>query len=256
MNKSFEESEQYIKEESLRLKQIEAYFSFQEMLGISEIIGFKTLKKVTIKKEKPTPRIPLVLPNTLLELAEEIKAFNGCFLKRFAQSTVVGEGVLNAKIMIIGEAPGEEEDINGIPFCGRSGKLLEGAFNRFGIFREKNCYITNSVFWRPPANRKPEKTELEACRPFLERMIKIIKPHLIITAGSVAMQNAVGLEKNISDFRQKSFNFNFLHEEKEDIPVVTIYHPAYLLRSPSKKRDAYLDLLWLQRKYNLKALLI
>jgi DNA polymerase len=235
-------------EEALKIKAVEEFFAFHEMLGVSENIGFKPFKKKSAPKEKPKILTPIKMPETILGISEEIKKFEGCTLKRFAQNTVIGDGSVPAKIMLIGEAPGEEEDINGIPFCGRSGRLLEAAMNKFGIFRDKNCYITNSVFWRPPANRKPETEELNACRPFLEKMIKIIKPELIIAVGTVSIQNATFVTKSISELRRKEFSFKFLHETQEDYKVITLYHPSYLLRSPAKKRDLYLDMLWAKRE--------
>ena len=232
------------------LEAIEEFFTFNELFSGSGIVGFKPKKLAKVQKIQET-RERLALPINLLELEKEIKAFEGCVLKRFAQNTVMGEGVQNPEFLIIGEAPGEEEDLNGIPFCGRSGRLLETALNKFGIFRTKNAYITNSVFWRPPGNRKPEKAELEACRPFLERIIKITNPKLIITVGAVPIQNAILEETSVSELRKKEFNFKFLHEKQEDFKVITLYHPSYLLRNPSKKRDFYLDMLFFKKKYNI-----
>jgi uracil-DNA glycosylase family 4 len=230
------------------LKAIEAYFSFHALFDIG-IIANKPLKKKAEKQVlKKEIMQKLNLPSNLKELEDEVRNFEGCKLKRFAQNTVFGEGIANPKYMIIGEAPGEEEDINGVPFCGRSGKLLEIILRKFGIKREENAYITNSVFWRPPGNRKPEKEELSSCRPFLEKMIKILKPEVIIAIGSISLQNAVLIEKSISEMRKKEFSWQFLHENQEEIKVITLYHPSYLLRSPIKKRDVYLDILHFKKR--------
>lgn len=233
---------------SLNSEAIESYFAFNEAIGAGDIISLKPYKKLKVEK-LVEPKRQTTLPINLVELNEEIKRFNGCNLKRFATNTVVGEGAKDSEILIIGEAPGEEEDINGIPFCGRSGKLLERALNRFGLFRDKNFYITNSVFWRPPGNRKPEEEELASCRTFLERMIKIIRPKIIICVGSVSISNAINTKESISSLRKKEFLFKFLHEPQEDFKVITLYHPSYLLRNPAKKRDMYLDLLWFYKSY-------
>lgn len=230
--------------------ELEQYFAFHDLIGVSEIASFKPAKVLMESKEnEDAPSTSHELPIDLENLAREIRNFEGCKLKRFATNTVVGEGTPNAKILIIGEAPGEAEDINGVPFCGRSGQLLENALRRFKLFRNKNFYITNSVFWRPPGNRKPEDEELSVCRPFLERMIKIINPELVICVGSVAIYNATLLNESISKMRQKEFLFRFLHESDEKLKVIAFYHPSYLLRSPAKKREAYLDLLWLKKHY-------
>ena len=169
--------------------------------------------------------------------------FEGCKLKRFAQNTVFGEGVSNPKFLIIGEAPGEEEDIRGVPFCGRSGKLLEAMLKRFQISRQTNAYILNSVFWRPPGNRKPEKDELDSCRPFIEKIIKVLNPQIIITIGAVSVNNAILKNTSVSGLRNKELEWNFIHEEGIKAKVITLYHPSYLLRNPIKKRDTYIDIL-------------
>jgi uracil-DNA glycosylase family 4 len=226
---------------------IEAYFSFHELFDLGNT-GFKPLKKAKEKPKEKEAIKKLELPSNLLELEAEVKAFEGCKLKRFAQNTVFGEGVSAPRFMIIGEAPGEEEDINGVPFCGRSGKLLELVLRRFGVKREENAYITNSVFWRPPGNRKPEADELASCRPFLEKMIKILRPKVIIVVGGVSLQNAILTDVSISDARKKEFSWQFLHEEQEDFKVITLYHPSYLLRNPIKKRDTYIDLLHFKKR--------
>lgn len=232
-------------------KLIEDYFSFHTLFGVKALSAFKLNKKTkeVATAEKVVKERILPTSTTFQDLIEELKNFEGCTLKRFAKNTVYGDGVMNANVLIIGEAPGEEEDLQGIPFCGRSGKLLEQALLKFGIDRSKNAFITNSVFWRPPANRKPEQTELNACRPFLERIIKIINPKLIIAIGAVSISNILGKEESISSLRKKEFSFKFLHEEPKEYKVITLYHPSYLLRSPGKKRDFYLDLLFFKRKF-------
>lgn len=233
-----------------QLEILKAYFDFNSLIGCGDMFGFKPVQKKILTKKEEIKIKPLNLPSNLVDLKKEVESFEGCKLKRFAQNTVFGEGVTNPKFFIIGEAPGEEEDIHGVPFCGRSGKLLEAMLNRFDIYRDKNAYITNSVFWRPPGNRKPEKEELNACRPFIEKMISILKPQVIIAIGSVAMCN--GLQKNIpvSDLRGKEFVWNFIHEKAISHQMITLYHPSYLIRNPIKKRDTYIDILQF-KKLNL-----
>ncbi len=237
--------------ESEDLKKIESYFAFHELFGVSDLVGFKTFKAVKPKviSVQPRPEVKkLELSSSLNELKEELLMFEGCKLKRFARNTVFGEGVSNPKYLIIGEAPGEEEDINGVPFCGRSGRLLERILNQFGIYRDKNAYITNCVFWRPPGNRKPEKDELEACRPFVEKIITILKPEVIIAVGSVPLCNAIDKDYTFADARKKEFEWKFMHEEAIKTKVITLYHPSYLLRNPIKKREVYLDILHFKKQ--------
>lgn len=239
-------------EESLK-KNLEEYFNFHNLIGGGDIAAFGAApmrKKKIVKLVEKKEIIKLELPRNLKDLEVEVKNFEGCALKRFASNTVFGEGVAGAKIMIIGEAPGEEEDINGVPFCGRSGQLLTKALNRvLGLKRDKNFYITNAVFWRPPGNRKPTDEELLACRPFIEKMIQIISPELIICIGSVSVQSMVSTNESVSALRRKELEFNFKFEKGDKIKVITLYHPSYLLRSPAKKREMYLDMLWLKHKY-------
>ena len=225
------------------LAKIEAYFEFHSLIGATGLFGFKPFKKQVKKQKEQVVIKKLELPSNLLDLKTEVLNFEGCKLKRFALNTVFGEGVVNPKFLIIGEAPGEEEDINGVPFCGRSGRLLEGLLNKFGIFRDKNAYIMNSVFWRPPGNRKPEKDELEACRPFVEKIIKILNPEVIIAVGSVSVSNALLTNTPVSELRKKELKWNFVNESHQDTKLITLYHPSYLIRNPIKKRDTYLDIL-------------
>lgn len=166
------------------------------------------------------------------------------FLNRFAKNIVIGDGNEGAKILLIGEAPGETEDEMGIPFCGRSGKLLEKALSTIKLTRKDNIYITNTVFWRPENNRKPTKEELEFCFPFLKKIIQIINPQIIITAGGVATELMLDTNKTISNLIGKFNDIEIdIFEQKKKIKVFPIYHPSYLLRSPSSKKTLWNNLL-------------
>ena len=180
--------------------------------------------------------------STLEELKLAVKNFNNCDLKKTAINTVFADGCSDAKIMLIGEAPGAAEDANGIPFCGESGKLLDNIFSAISLSREKNLYITNSVFWRPPANRRPTKEEIEICRPFLEKHISIIKPDLIILVGSTAIASLIDPNGKIAEMRGKIFSYQNMYLDNP-INISAIFHPAYLLRQPSKKKELWYDLL-------------
>lgn len=161
-------------------------------------------------------------------------------LKYTANKLVFGDGNINSKIMLIGEAPGADEDEQGIPFCGKSGILLMNAIKAIELEREKNFYITNTVFWRPPANRKPTQHEMDMCLPILERKINIIKPELIILVGSSATESILKTNKNITSLRK---NFTNIKIGEHKTTTIAIYHPSYILRSPNVKADYWLDLI-------------
>ncbi|QEK39880.1 uracil-DNA glycosylase [Candidatus Sneabacter namystus] len=180
--------------------------------------------------------------HSLEELYIAIKDFEDCQLKKFATNTVICDGVIPATVMIIGEAPGTNEDAQGIPFCGDSGKLLDLMLSTIGLSRKSNVYITNTVFWRPPANRKPTNMEIESCKPFLEKHIALIKPKLLLLAGSTAISSILGYDKTISTIRGKYFKYINKYC-KESIDTTAIFHPAYLLRQPARKKDSWFDLL-------------
>lgn len=180
--------------------------------------------------------------NNIAELKESLLNFNGCELKKLATNTVFGDGNPAAKIMLIGEAPGSNEDLKGIPFCGESGNLLDNMLRAIGISRKDNAYITNTVFWRPPANRQPTLEEVDICRPFVEKHIVLVNPKLIILVGSTAATSLLGKNAGITKIRQEYY---FYTNKYLAAPIQTtaIFHPAYLLRQPSQKRTSWYDLL-------------
>lgn len=204
--------------------------------------GVKSSPKTMIN----VPVVNLDAFTTLDDLKAELEKSCNCELKTYATKTVFGDGNSQAKILVIGEAPGQEEDLAGLPFIGRSGELLMNAFKSISLEREKNFYITNNIFWRPPGNRKPTDEEMEICRPYLAKIVEIIKPHAIICVGSVAAQNVLQTEETISSMRNKIYTQakSFIYTGK----IFAIYHPSYLLRNPSKKYDMYKDLLFIQEQ--------
>lgn len=157
-----------------------------------------------------------------------------CKLCNNRHNVVIGTGNKNAKIMFIGEGPGADEDIQGIPFVGRAGKLMDKAFQGVGIKREE-VYIANIVKCRPPNNRNPEYEEADACKEYLESQIKLVNPEIIVLMGSVALKNILGKEYGITSSRGKWF-------EKEGIKYMPTFHPAALLRDETKKIDFWNDL--------------
>lgn len=183
--------------------------------------------------------------NTLEDLKKNLDKFDGCPLKKTATNTVFADGQKDAKIMLIGEAPGANEDLEGRPFCGESGKLLDTIFLSIDISREKNLYITNTIFWRPPGNRRPTEQEMQCCIPFLEKHISLIKPHLIILAGSTACNAILANSTPISKQRQKGFSYKNQYLN-QPIETIVIFHPSYLLRQPSQKKAAWQDMLFIK----------
>jgi uracil-DNA glycosylase family 4 len=180
--------------------------------------------------------------NSLDELRRVVETFDGCDLKKGAKNTVFSDGIADSKIMLIGEAPGATEDEQGIPFCGESGKLLDNMLRTIGLTRDKNFYITNTIFWRPPANRTPTIDEIEICRPFVEKHIALIKPKLLILVGSTAVSSLLGANLQISKIRQEYYQYQ---NQYLDNPITTtaLFHPAYLLRQPMQKKTTWYDLL-------------
>lgn len=186
---------------------------------------------------------------TLDELRSVVENFEGCNLKKMATNTVFAQGNANSEIMIIGEAPGNHEDLQGVPFCGDSGKVLNEMFGAINMSRDKNIYITNVIFWRPPGNRRPTSEELAICRPFVERHIQILDPKIIVLVGSTAMTAVLGISDAISKVRGQFLDFapDFLDKK---IKSFTIFHPSYLMRQPAKKKIAWQDMLALENFLN------
>ncbi|MCC8417782.1 MAG: uracil-DNA glycosylase [Rickettsia endosymbiont of Bryobia graminum] len=182
---------------------------------------------------------------TLEDLRNSLMNFNGCGLKKLATNTVFSDGNPRSPIMFIGEAPGSNEDFQGIPFCGESGKLLDNILASINISRKDNAYITNTVFWRPPANRQPTQEEIDICRPFVEKHIALINPKLIVLIGNVAATSLLGKNAGISKIRQEYYLYNNQYLTNP-IQTTAIFHPAYLLRQPMQKKTTWYDLLKIQ----------
>jgi DNA polymerase len=182
----------------------------------------------------------------IAELKEIVENFDGCNLKKMATNTVFADGNPNSKIMVIGEAPGNHEDLSGVPFCGDSGEMLTAMFSGINLIREKDYYITNVIFWRPPGNRRPTNEELAICRPFIERHLQLFNPKVIILVGATAMNAIIDTSEAISKIRGQFLDFSppFLENKTK---IFTIFHPSFLMRQPAKKRLAWLDMINLQK---------
>ena len=182
---------------------------------------------------------------TLDELAAALESFEGCGLKKTAKSTVFSDGVSSARIMLVGEAPGQDEDRTGKPFVGRSGQLLDAMMATIGLSRADNLYIANVIPWRPPGNRAPSVDELETCKPFILRQIELVAPEIIVLVGGTSAKTLLNTETGITRLRGK---WQTLEIGGRDIPALPFFHPAYVLRRPETKIDVWADLCALKQK--------
>ncbi|MCH9779815.1 MAG: uracil-DNA glycosylase [Alphaproteobacteria bacterium] len=173
-------------------------------------------------------------------LIARIDATDGAGLKQFATQTVVADGNPASGIMIIGEAPGADEDQQGIPFIGQSGQLLMEAISFIGLDSREKYFISNSVFWRPPGNRTPSPAETQFCLPYLHRLIQLVDPKLVLILGGHAMKHLLQVSKGVSAMRGREIG---LSAGDRVIPTIVSFHPSFLLRSPSNKKALWHDLL-------------
>jgi uracil-DNA glycosylase family 4 len=206
--------------------------SSKEFISLNEIVS----KAKTLAKNA----------KNLDELRQAVDNFDGCNLRKMATNTVFSDGNPNSKVMVIGEAPGNHEDLQGIPFCGDSGKLLDEMLKAINLTRKENFYISNVIFWRPPGNRRPTEEELAICKPFVERHIQLINPEVLVLVGATSMAAVLGITEPVSKIRGQFMDFkaDFL---PRTIKTFTIFHPSYLLRQPGKKRVAWQDMLALEK---------
>ena len=179
-------------------------------------------------------------------LKTAIANFEGCSLKDAgARQAVFARGVRDAPVMVIGEAPGADEDIQGAPFVGRAGKLLDRMLAAAGL--EGRVFITNTVFWRPPGNRTPTLAEQQACAPFLERAVALVRPRLLLLVGGASAKSVLGQTEGILSIRGRWFEWRSADGALE-LPALPTLHPAFLLRQPAAKKKAWADLLTLTER--------
>jgi uracil-DNA glycosylase family 4 len=181
---------------------------------------------------------------TLEELRAALEAFNGCGLKATATQLVFADGAPDAEIMLVGEAPGGDEDRIGRPFVGKAGQLLDKMLAAIGLDRTQ-VYIANVVPWRPPGNRTPTPIETAACLPFITRQIALVNPRVLVCLGGSAAQTLLGVKEGIT--RTRGVWRDYPGESGAAIPALPMFHPAYLLRQPNAKRWAWMDLRKLRR---------
>jgi DNA polymerase len=207
----------------------------------------------------PRPPVPLESPqlvedaralaegcNTIAELEAAVRAFEGCALKRTAKNTVFADGRPDAPVMIVGEAPGADEDRLGKPFVGVSGQLMDRMMEAIGLTRDGGFYITNILFWRPPGNRTPTLAEQAMCLAFTRRHIELVRPKVLVLAGGVSAKAVLDTPEGIMRLRGKWTVYRLA--DGTEIPTMPTFHPAYLLRTPASKRQSWQDLLAIDKK--------
>lgn len=195
-------------------------------------------------------RVAASAAQSLDELKEALAAFEGCALKKTATNLVFGMGSRQARIMLVGEAPGENEDRQGLPFVGPAGQLLDRMLGAIGLDRHaddpaKAVYITNMLPWRPPGNRSPTDSEIAACMPFMVRHIELMAPDILIFAGGISAKAMLNRTEGITRLRGRWFDYGSAGLKKS-VAAMPMLHPAYLLRNPDAKREAWKDLLALK----------
>ncbi len=244
----------------LQAKAAHALLSWYEAMGVDEAIGDEPVNRFatatappeTLQRPRPSAEAPAAkiaaasaLPAEALSLRDlevMVAAFEDCSLKRTAKSLCFARGNEAARLMLIGEAPGRDEDLQGKPFVGRAGQLLDRMLAAIGL-DESHIYITNTVYWRPPGNRTPTPQEVSACAPFLRRQIELLNPSVLVLLGGAAAKNILGVGEGIMRLRGKWLTYTCAERE---IPTLATLHPAYLLRKPEEKRYAWRDLLMLK----------
>ena len=184
--------------------------------------------------------------STVEDLRRALEDFDGCGLKKTATNLVFGDGNPDARLILIGEAPGAEEDRRGLPFVGPSGRLLDAMLASIGIDRGE-VFISNTVFWRPPGNRNPTTVEMATCLPFVERLVELVSPEILVALGGAAAKSLLAQKDSIGRLRGRWFTYSTPRLPRP-VPATALYHPAYLLRTPAQKRAVWRDLLGIREK--------
>jgi len=231
--------------------------------GVDETIGLEPLNHFAeAPPQAPVPAIKVAAINTnkplqdacaiaraagsLEELRQALMNFDGCALKKTATNLVFGDGNPKAKIVLIGEGPGAEEDRQGVPFVGPGGQLLDKMLASIGLNREQ-VYISNTVFWRPPGNRTPTSAETALCQPFVERLMELIDPEILITLGGPATKAMLAETAGVGRLRGKWYEY-LTPKLSRPIQATALFHPDSLISSPGQKRETWSDLLMIRDK--------
>ncbi|HZT89824.1 MAG TPA: uracil-DNA glycosylase [Stellaceae bacterium] len=196
-------------------------------------------------------RLLAAAADTIAALAAAVAGFDACPLKRTATNTVFADGNPEAPVMIIGEAPGADEDRIGRPFVGRSGQLLDRMLAAIGLDRS-GVQITNVIYWRPPGNRKPTPAEIASCLPFVLRHIALSRPRVLVLAGGTAASTLLPQNEGITRLRGRWFDL-VVPGLEQPVPTLPMFHPSFLLRAPERKREAWRDLLALKARLDALA---
>ena len=231
-------------------------------MGCDEIIAETPVNRMAppTRPETPAPQTAPVMPaapgqhpalscQTLDDIVAALSTFDACPLKKTAANLCFADGNPRARVMLVGEAPGRDEDLQGKPFVGRSGQLLDRMLAAINLSRQAEVpdqavYITNVIFWRPPGNRTPTEAETTMCLPFLHRAIELQKPDFIVCLGATPAQRLTGRSEGILKMRGRWLEARIAGRT---IPLLPTLHPAYLLRQPAQKRLAWRDLLALRQ---------
>ena len=236
-----------------------AMLEWQVEMGATDAVGDVPVDRLVAPSRPPEPAAPPAEPGDpvseahaaasaaldLSALKAAIAAYPHCELRRGARNVVFADGVPGARVMIVGEAPGRDEDIEGLPFVGRSGRLLDLMLAAIGLSRRaedpaKGVYITNVMPWRPPQNRDPKADEIAMMKPFLRRHVELAAPEILVPMGNPACAALLG-KRGITKLRG-------VETEALGLPALPMLHPAYLLRNPVAKREAWADLLTLEER--------
>ena len=250
-----------------KLNQVQKILTFYQDMGVNCFLNEKSQKRTITKnmtqankKNDDTQqqhqnqkiiskiRREIRTIHNLTDLKFLINNFCSLDIAKKATNTVFGIGNPKASIMFIGEAPGYEEDKTGIPFCGLSGKLLTNILKSINLTLH-DYYITNTVFWRPPNNRRPKKEEIVFCQPFVEKQISLIQPKIIVLIGSTAAESLLNFTKPMHQLRKSTFIYNNDYLTTK-IKTFVIFHPSYLLRQPKKKKLMFFDIIKVKQMFD------
>ena len=225
------------------LKTIGCDYVYQDVpINLKEPKSAKPIMEVSAQASTAHPAYNC---KNLEELKNSMLNFTGCALKQTALNTVFADGNPSSQVMLVGEAPGADEDAQGLPFVGQSGQLLNKIFASIGLDRDK-LYIANIVPWRPPGNRTPSTDEIAICQPFIEQHIALVKPKILVLLGGVSAKTLLKTNSAITSLRGKFSNY--ITHDGNLIPCLATYHPAYLLRSPGQKAQVWQDVLRIKLK--------
>lgn len=214
------------------------YFKQYKELYDDEIFVSSKKSSESISDEKPHKKTDPV--SSLTFLKNDVIKCKKCSLSDTRTNTVFGVGDIRASLMLVGEAPGEQEDLSGEPFVGRAGQILDKMLAAIHRSRENDVFICNVLKCRPPENRDPKSDEINQCEPYLVNQIDLIKPKLIVALGRIAGKTLLGVDKSLKDMRKKIHNYH-------DSDLIVTYHPAALLRNPNWKPYAWEDFKWIRR---------